>query len=219
MFKTAMNIGRFRGFSTWRKGPVSLPHHVDWRKTKGVLSPIKDQGNAGRCAASLFKRFPSIVWFVNFQFFFSDKGLCGIFADVASVESIYKIRRNVSVELSVQHVIYRLARKFKKRGIDISETGLTDSHIFDCIMINGIPLEEDSPYVGVPSMKDDFIPLPQFKNMYTIDSYKSIYPDEHNIMKHVVQQPICATVDASTWSKYGKWEDDKVKTIYNKKNW
>jgi hypothetical protein len=95
-----MNIGRFRGFSTWRKGPVSLPHHVDWRKTKGVLSPIKDQGNAGRCAASLFKRFPSIVWFVNFQFFFSDKGLCGIFADVTSVESIYKIRRNVSVELS-----------------------------------------------------------------------------------------------------------------------
>jgi hypothetical protein len=83
-----MNIGRFRGFSTWRKGPVSLPHHVDWRETKGVLSPIKYQGNTGRCVASLFKRFPSIVWLVNFQFFFSDKGLCGIIADVVSVESI-----------------------------------------------------------------------------------------------------------------------------------
>ncbi|WJX58099.1 hypothetical protein P8452_43588 [Trifolium repens] len=52
--------------------------------------------------------------------------------------------------------------------------------------------------------------------MYSIDSYKSIYPDEHNIMKHVVQQPICATVDASTWSKYGKWEDDKVYGCDNK---
>ncbi|WJX58098.1 hypothetical protein P8452_43587 [Trifolium repens] len=52
-----MNIGRFRGFSTWRKGPVSLPHHVDWRETKGVLSPIKDQGNTGRCAAFYLKDF------------------------------------------------------------------------------------------------------------------------------------------------------------------
>ena len=117
LFDTDINADN----TNFLRGPVTLeaPTSVDWR-TKGVVSPVQDQGQAGTCYS---------------------------FSTTAAVESERAIKSGVLTKLSEQQIVD--CSTFKNGGPNMGVNGGQISATFDWIgKTNGLCTEAAYPYVS-----------------------------------------------------------------------
>lgn len=107
------------GVTTHLRSGVSIPSSVDWR-TKGAVSPIQDQGQAGTCYS---------------------------FSTAAAVESAMAIKSGVLTKLSEQQIVD--CSTIKNGGPNMGVNGGQISATFDWIgKTNGLCTETAYPYVS-----------------------------------------------------------------------
>jgi len=158
-------------------GPVlgnpSLPTSVDWR-TKGVVSPVKDQGRCGSCWS---------------------------FASAETIESLYAIATGQLVELSEQNILDCTPNPQHCGGSGGCE-GATAELAFDMVAKHGIASEWTYPYTSYGGK--DFKCNPSPVTYATISSYVTLPANQQDPLMNAVATigPIAISVDASSWSFY-----------------
>jgi hypothetical protein len=113
------------------------------------------------------------------------------------------------VELSTQYFIDYFANKYGNKGFKVARLGLNMMCVMDFLETHGIPLEEDYPFKGFNEHDMEFSKCKA--KMYRIDDYWFMEkPNQFQIMKKLVHQPLIAAVDPSKWYNDHTWKKDVI---------
>ncbi|XP_020082823.1 stem bromelain-like [Ananas comosus] len=152
---------------------MALRATVDWR-TEGAVTEVKDQGD---CAC------------------------CWAFAVVATVESIYKIKKGELKSLSVQQVLDC------SNGGDCSGGSRLKAFLY-IIANKGLTTEANYPYKASKGVCDK---TKESDHAAYITGYRLVTRNnEAELMKAVNDQPVTVAVNATTWQHYkgGIFDED-----------
>lgn len=148
---------------------VDLPESVDWR-VKGVVNPIKDQGQCGSCYS---------------------------FSVASSIESAYALKYGSLVALSEQQIVDCSQTKYDGinygcEGGMIEETFNWEGHF------GGLCLEQDYPYVSGSTQVASACKTSCSKiNGTKVVSFTAIEPNSDlAMMSALVQQPVSVAIEA-----------------------
>lgn len=161
--------------------PVSraLPPSVDWR-TKGAISPVKDQGQCGSC------------W---------------TFASAETIESFNYLKTGLMFELSEQQIASCTSNPLDCGGTGGCEGGTAEVAFQSIIDAGGLSSEWTYPYISwngtdyqcrINSTGFNFRPAVK------LSSYVKLPVNDQNALLNAVANlgPVAISVDASSWSFY-----------------
>jgi len=152
----------------------AAPTSYDWR-TKGVLSPIQDQGQCGSCWA---------------------------FSATANIESRWAIAKSIPpVKLAEQALVDcdQLCGTYRSMsGCDAGCNGGLMPNAYKYVIANGQPSETSYPYTAVDGTCHRFT-----KANVSITSWEFVAQNEDTIAAYLAANgPVSIAVDASSWSYY-----------------
>jgi cathepsin F len=165
----------WRANATVAKVALKAPTSVDWR-SKGVLSPIQDQGQCGSCWA------------------FSATATLESQAAIASGSSPKKLSEQFLVDCDQQCGTYR-----QEQGCDNGcNGGLQPNAWIFVSKTSGQPSESDYPYQGVGGTCQS-----SYAGVTKPSSWEFAPQDEGQIAAYVAANgPVSVALDASNWSYY-----------------
>ena len=160
------------------RAPVGIPPAFDWR-TKGVVTPVKDQGHCGSCWA---------------------------FAATATIESHLAVNTGVLAELSPQQLVSCVPNPHHCGG-DGGGAGSTAELAYDYVKKAGIASAYSFPYTSWPGDSNgdcDVKPASRSKAFANVSGYQALaVNDEASLLEALVAHgPISVSVAASPWSFY-----------------
>jgi len=151
---------------------MTAPDSVDWR-TKGVVNPIKDQGQCGSCWA---------------------------FSTTANVESMIALKSGTLTSLSEQFLVDCDHNCGQYRNMNACDQGCNGGlmpNAFKYIMQKGQPSEASYPYTARDGSCKTVAPAGKVSNWEWVDE------DEAAMAEYVATKgPISIAVDAQRWSFY-----------------
>jgi len=153
-----------------------LPALVDWR-TKGVVTPVKDQGECGSCWS---------------------------FATAETIESHFAINKSLPIsELSEQQILDCTLNPKHCGGTGGCSGGTAEVAMDSIIKQGGLSSEWTYPYVSHAG-KDGTKCNTPLSPVVRLDGYVSLPPNEYLPLLTAVATvgPISISVDASSWSFY-----------------
>jgi len=162
-------------FTLNREFNISDAPNVDWR-TKGVITPVKDQGGCGSC------------W---------------TFSTAETIESYYALQTNNLVVLSEQQILDCTPNPNDCGGTGGCGGGTVELAAARIMVMGGLTQEKDYPYVSggganYPCQMSKFKPAVRINNYYDLPS-NQLDP----VIQHVATQgPLSISVDASSWFDY-----------------
>jgi len=150
-----------------------LPDSVDWR-TKGVVTPVKDQGRCGSCWS---------------------------FASAETLESFYAISSGKLVELSEQNILDCTSNPHHCGGTG-GCGGATAELAFETAKTKGIATEWTYPYISY--WGKNYQCQTQPPSYTKIKSYVTLPANQQDPLMMAVATlgPIAISVDASSWKFY-----------------
>jgi len=164
-----------RIFSTFSEPISALPSSVDWR-TKGVVSPVKDQGQCGSCWS---------------------------FGSAETIESQYAIAMGTIMEFSEQQILDCTVNPNHCGGTGGCEGGTNELAFQTIINAGGIATEWTYPYISYGGNNEQchFNPNWAFGK---VKSYVVLPSNQYEPVMTAVAQvgPLAITVDASSWFAY-----------------
>jgi len=175
-------LASLRGFKTsgvnttgWKQAApskVMAPDSVDWR-TKGVVSPIKDQGQCGSCWA---------------------------FSTTSNVETVIAVKSGTLTSLSEQFLVdcdHNCGQYRNMNGCDEGCNGGLMPNGWKYIMQKGQPTEASYPYTARTGTCKSATPVGKISNWEWVEE------DEEKMAEYVATKgPFSIAVDAQRWSFY-----------------